>query len=386
MRLNLWLSLGVFAFGTVACATASRQETTTPETAPASSDNTETNPTDPNAPAAPHALGTITLGEAHGLSGDSTPIISASFIPDAAKKSAACTHSVSGCEVADLPVCKTGTAAGCATGEVCTFDDSCTAKCVKSCTKACSASEECYFPTLGGDASGMACRKRERFDAGALAFSGTTTSLTMFPPYAVKADGDGAPFLAQSQVRVTATGAANAGFEKFDETFSTTTFLETNPPLGDISKTDLFGSGDVTVGWVPGSDLVTVVVSGTNGSAKCQADDTKGTFDIPRKVLTAVNDSATSTTPSVSISISRERHEIKKGKKTVGTLEDATVQSEGWLELVTTSSEAYNYQGCQTGYALCGDVCTSVQSDAKNCGACGVTCLSTQYCSAGKCY
>ena len=387
MRLFSIVSLSFVVLGSVACATASRQDAPATGPAAADTDNTETNPTDPNAPAVPHALGTITLGEAHGSSGDSKPLVSAGFIPDAAKKVAACTHSVAGCEVSDVPVCKTGTAAGCATGELCTFDDSCSAKCVKSCTKACSASEECYFTALGGDANGQACKKRERFDAGALSFSGTTSSLTMFPPYSISAEGNGAPFMPQSQVRVLASGATNAGFEKFDETFTTTTFLESNPPLSDISKTDLFGTGAVTVGWVPGADLVSVVVSGTKGSARCAADDTTGTFAIPRKVLTEISDTTTTTsTPSVSISISRERHEIKKGKKTTGTLDDVEIQAEGWVELVTSSSETFSYQGCPTGYALCGDVCTSVQTDVKNCGACGKACLTTQYCSAGQCY
>jgi hypothetical protein len=34
---------------------------------------------------------------------------------------------------------------------------------------------------------------------------------------------------------------------------------------------------------------------------------------------------------------------------------------------------------------LCNGICTDVQTDNGNCGACGVVCPSTSYCAAGVC-
>ena len=114
-----------------------------------------------------------------------------------------------------------------------------------------------------------------------------------------------------------------------------------------------------------------------------------GSFALPRSVIKAVSgdttsSTATTTTPTLSITVSRERHEIKKGMKTTGTLDSATVQSEGWLELVTSSSES-SFQGCSTRrHPLRRHLRHHHQSTPKNCGACGKACLSTQYCSAGR--
>src|SRR5688572_1015907 len=217
-----WLCLGFLAL-TAACATSVRTDPSAPGGGPnGENGNGEEGTTIPGASDGddtPHAVGTITLGEGRSSgTGDSNPVISATFLPDAKLKKL-CTKKVGACEMTQIPKCTTGaTTTGCATGETCTFDDNCTAKCVKACTKVCGAGEECTFSSSAAPADqGMACRKRDRFDAGAIAFAGTTQAITLFPPYAVTPEGNGAPFLARSEIRVQAAGAAAAGFEKFDE-------------------------------------------------------------------------------------------------------------------------------------------------------------------------
>jgi Stigma-specific protein, Stig1 len=341
--------------------------------------------------APPHALGTILLGESRSSStGDSNPLISASFVPDA-KLTKSCTRKVGACELTEIPKCTTGTAQGCASGEVCTFDDDCEAKCLPVCTKSCAAGEACYFtskvtsgPVTDDD---MACKKKDRFDAGAIAFAGTTQSITLFPPYNVTPNGNGAPFMARSEIRVQASGGAAAGFEKFDEKFTSTTFLETNPPLRELSRSEVFGSGAVTIGWLPGEDKVYVIASGAGGSAKCPADDTSGTFDLPRSIIREVtSNSAGETSGGLSISVTRERREVRKDKKTFGELSGGQViQPEGWIELVTSSTEMHSFTSCPTGSSICGEQCANLAMDSKNCGACGNVCPTSYYCSAGSC-
>lgn len=384
MRLACLLSLGLVVLGT-ACATSVQNGATTDTKATEGGDGGTTLPGE--ADDAPHALGTITLGETRPSStGDSRPIISAAFVPDA-KLANACTRSVGACEITDVPKCTTGSVQGCATGEVCAFDDACRPKCVKACTKACPAGEECVRASSATGAEEMTCRKRDRFDAGAIAFAGTTTAITLFPPYAIEPDGNGAPFMPQTEIRVKATGASSAGFEGFDETFTSTTFLETDPPLRDLRREEVFGSGPVTLSWVPGSDAIVVSASGPGGAAKCKADDASGAFDLPREVLREVLGTTTSGTPSLTLSVERERREVRKGKKTTGSLSGGqTVQPTGWLELVTTSSESHTYASCAANYTICGDACVNTMTDPKNCGGCGRACLTGQYCSSGACY
>jgi hypothetical protein len=225
----------------------------------------------------------------------------------------------------------------------------------------------------------MACKKKDRFDAGAIAFAGTTTSITLFPPYAVTPKGDGAPFMPKSEIRVQASGATQAGFEQFDEKFTSTTFLETDPPLNELPRSTIFGTGDVPIAWAPGEDRVFVTASGAMGAARCAANDKDGKFSLPRSVVREVLGTIDSTSP-LAITVSRERREVRKDKKTVGgTLEN------GWIELVTSSSESHSFASCSYGYALCGDLCVDTRTDSVNCGACGKTCLASQYCSAGLC-
>ncbi len=387
-----FFGLGSILVSALIAACASAQ--TLPDGLPADADAGTTGNTIPEDPAnePPHALGTIVLGESRtAATGDSNPLISASFVPDA-KLTKSCTRKVGACEILEVPKCKTGTMEGCGTGEACTFDDDCKAKCVAACTKSCGAGEVCAFK--GSAPSGdtptdddMLCRKRDRFDAGALAFAGTTQAITLFPPYGVTPDGNGAPFLARTEIRVQASGAAAAGFEKFDEKFLSTTFLETNPPLAEIPRSEVFGSGALTIGWVKGEDTVYVTVSGAAGSAKCPADDKAGTFELPREVIREVTEEESGgTTGGLSIAVTRERRELRKDKKTFGELAGGqTVQPQGWIELITRSSEAHSFQSCSTGTSACGETCVNLQSDTKNCGSCGKACATGQYCSAGLC-
>src|SRR5258706_11614125 len=149
----------------------------------------------------PHALGTIVLGEYHPPGGgNSSPIVSAGFIPDTLAV-AVCQGEVAGCVLQIAPSCT-----GCAFDEVCTFDGGCNSYCQKVCNKTCNRGEVCV---LDG-ANQPACIIQETFDAGPLAFSGTTTAITLFPPYAYTAQQQGAPFLAGGQLEVPAQGAAGA--------------------------------------------------------------------------------------------------------------------------------------------------------------------------------
>jgi hypothetical protein len=380
MRFHNLLSLGLITFS-VACAAngQSTGDTGTGKKAPAPDESSTVPSEEDNLP---HALGTITLGESRSsATGDSSPVISATFLPDSAAKTA-CTRKVGACEMAEIPQCRTGTAEGCRSGEVCAFDDDCNATCIKACTKACGAGETCAFVSTASseDGDGMTCKKRDRFDAGAIAFNGTTQAITLFPPYAITPEGNGAPFMARSEIHVQASGASAAGFEKFDEKFTTTTFLETNPPLRELDKADVFGSGDLRIGWVPGEDHVIVTATGPFGAAKCEAKDADGEYMLGREVIDEVLGSSSGSS-NFSITVTRERREVRRDKKAIGAPHE-----KGHLELITTSSETHSYQACTTGQSMCGSECVSLQTDRYNCGACGKVCPSTQYCSSGYCY
>lgn len=380
MRLTNLLPLGLLTF--IAACAASGASTGDPNALPGATEPSGTEDSTvplPEDDETPHALGTIVLGESRtSQTGDSSPIISASFVPDA-KASKACTTKIGTCELAEVPRCTTGTAQGCASSEICTFDDSCEAKCVKACTKACGASERCVFSSKSSGSDGMACEKAPRFDAGAIAFAGTTTPITLFPPYGVTPDGNGAPFMARSEIRVQASGAAEAGFEKFDEKFTSTTFLETHPPLRDLARGTVFGSGDVTIGWVPGEDRIVITATGPLGAAKCTAKDQDGEYLLPREVIREVM-GGTDTGSGLTLTVTRERREIRRDKTALGSPHE-----KAYLELVTSSSESHAFASCGAGYTLCDDQCVDTRSDSQNCGACGKTCFSTQYCSYGLC-
>lgn len=345
----------------------------------------------------PHSLGTIVLGESHssgavGTSTKSTPIVSASFLPDAMLSRACKKKLDESCEIQEAAKCTkvTGSATGCNSNEACVLDSTtCKSVCkaVAVCTKACESDEICKPAAFGSSTTSGTCVKNPTFDAGPLAFSGTTTPITMYPPYEYETTGSGAPFLGGSELRVQASGATEAGFEKFDEKFTATTFLQTTPSLGKISREKIFGTGSIPVAWAPSTDTILVSITGTGGTATCKVKDSLGKFDIPRSVVKAAQGSTTTTgsSSSLSISVARQKKEVKKDKKAKGELAITKVQPDGWLELVTLSAETASFQGCPGSQAMCDEACTDITYDRYNCGECGNTCSSGETCSAGEC-
>ncbi|MBX3186020.1 MAG: hypothetical protein KF819_03350 [Labilithrix sp.] len=342
----------------------------------------------------PHSLGSIVLGESHASVATgatrSTPVVHASFLPDA-MLGRACKTKLEGCEIVKAPKCNkvTTSANGCGEGEACSWDTACKAVCKKVaiCDKACDADEVCTLPS-SGTSTKATCVKRESFDAGPLAFSGTTTPITLFPPYAYESDGKGAPFLAGAEIHVQASGATEAGFEAFDEKFKATKFLQTTPTLAKIPREKIFGTGSIPIAWAAGEDTILVTVSGIGGSATCKVKDALGKFDVPRAVVKAVQTTDAErevSTQSLSITVTRQRKETRKDKKAKGTLEIAEVQPDGWLDLVTFSTESASFQGCPGTQSICGDTCADLKTDPENCGTCGNVCPGSQSCNAGKC-
>lgn len=373
-----------------ACTTTTTQSGQAP---PGSSpegdaDGTEVDPDDPaNQP--PHSLGTIMLGESHvaGSGGTSYPIVSVSFVPDAMKARSCKKKLDESCEIVAMAKCTEDedSVTGCGDGEACVLDDSCAPACKKIavCSKECDDEEICTL-----DKAGKAiCAKPETFDAGPIAFSGTTTPITLYPPYSYEADGKGAPFLAGAEIKVQAQGAVDAGFEKFDEAFTATTFIQPSPALNKISREKFFGTGALPVAWKPGSDAILVTMTGPGGTVTCKAKDAEGKFDVPRSAIDAAlgDRSENEGAANVSLSVSRQRKETRKGHKAKGELSQVTVQPEGWLDLVTVSTEATSFQGCPGTQAICGDGCANLQTDPENCGSCGKVCSQGMACGGGKC-
>ncbi|HEY1697220.1 MAG TPA: hypothetical protein VGG39_33900 [Polyangiaceae bacterium] len=326
----------------------------------------------------PHAVGTILLAETHApTGGSSTPELLASFLPDSTAIASTCATQVGGCTFVTTPACG---ASGCGAGEECTWDASCNPTCKAACTLPCQSGQECYFAAP----SSPACRTIETFDAGALAFAGTTSPITLFPPYQYEAAAGGAPFLPGGSIEVKASGATGAGFNQFDEKFTATSLLQTTPPLDSIAATTVFGTGPIPVGWAPGSDTITVTVTGVAGTATCTATDSTGSFQIPRSVVSAAMGAGG--TSQLQIGVTRERDDWDKGASTHGSLAAETVQSVGWVEVSTASSESASFQGCPgSGETMCTDGCFDTQSDPYHCGSCDVVCGADQTCDAGQC-
>ncbi len=356
----------------------------TPTTNGPGGDPTSDSDTDTGEPEGPHALGTILLGESHPSDGGMTsPSVSASFIPDVDGGGAgtACTETVAGCQISLLPDCGDN---GCGADEYCGFDSGCKSKCQPICDAACAPDEVCYFPSPNTPG----CKKIETFDAGALTFLGTPIPITLFPPYGFMSDDNAAPFAPGGKATVQASGASGAGFEKFEKEFTGTEFIQTSPKLDSLNFAQVFGNGDLPIQWTAGSGKVTITASVTSsdfqvGSVTCNADDAKGSFDLPRAALKAAIDGGDIS--ALSISISRQRTDLYKDLTTKGQLTGVTVQPVGYLQIITSSTEYHAFQGCNPGEAVCDNECVDVQFDDANCGECGKTCPGEDTCNSGTC-
>jgi hypothetical protein len=327
----------------------------------------------------PHALGTILVGEAHAPgAATSTPTVSAQFLPDAALAPAACTTQVAGCTVAAEPQCG---AMVCGSGATCAWDAACQPTCQPLCTLTCGTGQECYFASPGQPA----CRTTESFDAGALVFVGTTSPITLFPPYQYPSTASVPPFSPAAQIQVQASGATGAGFDAFTSTTTATAFVKTSPPLDTIPAAMVFGLGALPIGWVPGSDTVTITLMGSAGTiVTCPADDSTGQFQVPRAAIQAAQ--GTSGGSSLTVAVTRERDDWNQNASTHGTLTTATVQPVGWVELSTSSTEGYVFDGCpDPTQTLCPDGCYDLSDDPLHCGSCTVICSSSQTCGSGQC-
>ena len=327
----------------------------------------------------PHARGTIVLGESHlPESANSSPIVSASFVPDFLAQPDACGTMVAGCFVQTLPDC----GGQCEVDEFCSFNTECASTCERVCDLACGDDEVCYFPV----ADNPSCKRIEYFDAGALNFTGTTVPVTLFPPYNFQGDVTGALYLPSSEISVHATGATEAGFEAFDQPFMTTTYMDAT--VEELGLEQIYGDGPLPVSWTAGGDDVRVSVTVTGlstgyGIVTCDAQDASGAFDVPREAIAAalVDDDL----GGLSLAVERRRSELHKGFATKGQLLEHTVRPQGWLELVSTSVESVTLVGCGT-LAYCDGACIDVQYDADNCGGCGNACPADAYCQSAECY
>ncbi|MEZ4382441.1 MAG: hypothetical protein R3A79_13985 [Nannocystaceae bacterium] len=349
--------------------------------ATAGTDSTGDSDSDTGEPDEPHALGTIVLGERHPATGGSaTPSVSAFFVPDAEGGAAkSCNEVIAGCELAKLPDCD----GSCESDQYCGWSDSCTPTCLQICDAECNDGEVCYFPSPGT----TGCKKIESFDAGALSFIGTPIPITLFPPYVFMGD-DGSPFSSGGTATIQASGAAGAGYEAFERDFTATQFIQTSPTLDKIGFTEVFGSGDIPVSWVPGSGDVTITatvtaVDFTSGTITCEVDDAAGSFKVPRAALEGAIGGET--VNGLTLAITRRGRHLHTDLTTKGELVGQTVQPVGWLEVITSSTEFHAYMGCAPGEAICDDSCVDVQYDDANCGDCGETCADDDYCDGGLC-
>lgn len=334
-------------------------------------------------PTGPHALGAITIGEAHASTGGSaTASVAAGFAPDADGAGVAreCSREVAGCRIAETPDC----GSTCGADEHCTFDADCGSVCERNCDAQCGAGEECYFPTPDSPA----CRARQTFDAGVISITGTTTPVTLFPPYEFDGVDDGSLYLDGAELTFTAAGATGAGYEAFEQTLTATHLLRSDPPLDQLGVVAVFGSGDIPIDWTAGEDDIKIAaaltgVDGSFASVTCDADDSAGHFDFPREAIDAALDGAG--LDRVSIAITRSRTKSIYDVATVGELPRTTIQPTGWLELATSSSESATFEGCDDGQQVCDDACIDTSSDRANCGDCDHACPGVDICVQSTC-
>lgn len=332
-------------------------------------------------PQGPHALGSITITEAHASSGgQSTSSVAVGFMPDAATAPARCTREVAGCQLALVPDCNDT----CGDEEYCTFSSSCTAMCKRACDADCGTGEECYFPTPNQPA----CRRTLSFDAGSIQISGTTAPITLFPPYSFNAIDTGSLFVDGAMLSVTATGATVAGYSAFSESFAATSLLRSSPRLDQLGIPTVFGTGSVPIRWVPGDDkvVVTATVIGTDhkvGTLTCKADDSAGSFDLPREAITAALDG--DTLRSMSLAVTRTAKRTIYDVATMGSIAGVEIQPVGWVEMSTTSTESATLEGCSGDEQVCGNTCVDVTDSEQNCGSCGNACTGQDVCEQGTC-
>lgn len=328
----------------------------------------------------PHARGIITLGETISASTETVvPFIAATFVPDyTGNTGLRCGAEIDGCFVAAVPVCATP----CEIGETCSFNDSCQAACQAPCDLACAAGEECYFPLPGVPG----CRQQQTFDAGTLTFEGTIVPITLYPPYVLPAGVTDPLTVPDTEVTVTASGAAGAGFEAFSASMTTAAPLVAS--LSTLTTGEAFGTGAMPLSWVAGDaeDDVRVQLSITTatgvGTVQCDSPDT-GTFAVPRAAI----DSAIGLDEPSSMTITLERRSatLTKGVRTKGELVDQTVQPMAWVELVSVSATSASVAACPSGQSACGVECIRTDYDELNCGACGNECDAGETCNLGVC-
>jgi hypothetical protein len=326
-------------------------------------------------------MGSIVVSEAHAVTGGTaSSTVAASFIPDAATLPAKCTQTVAGCELALVPDCG-GT---CGDHMACGFDTSCTAKCQRICDAQCSATQECYFPT----ATTSACRDRQSFDAGTLTLSGTTTPVTLFPPYSFAGVSTGSLYADGAALGVVASGASTAGYTSFTESFSATHVFRTSPGLDKLGISDVFGAGDLPIAWTPGEDDITITATTTSSTGvpatlTCKGDDKSGKFALPRQAITAALKGKSLKT--LTVSVTRSKTQATYDIATMGMLSGEDIQPTGWLEASTSSTETTSFAGCENNQTVCGNTCVDTQSSAANCGSCGNACASGDTCDNGTC-
>ena len=331
--------------------------------------------TDPLSDTTARAQGTIMLSASHSP-GSSTvsPSVAVSFVPDTSSTLTSCgTTQIESCTITQAPDCKS---LGCGIGETCGWDDSCNAACIPACTLSCGQDQRCLRDGNGT----QSCVAIQTFDAGPVAISGGTMPITVYPPYGWKGTDEGAPFAPGANLRVQAQGPVGAGFAAFDISFQATTLMEANPPLDQLDLGTFFGSDDVMLGWVPGSDRVYVNLQGAGGSARCLAQDSSGAFSLSRDVINAVEGTGDAQVQAVSLSLERVRLDRHQDAKTVGSLDNQTIQPHAWIDVATTSTESTSLQACKSTETSCGAKCVDTQSDPNNCGSCGNSC------GAGSCY
>lgn len=334
--------------------------------------------TDPFADMTVRAQGTITIGASHAPNSSTiTPSVTVSFVPDTSSVLSSCGQtSVDTCVVTQAPDCMS---LSCGIGETCGWDGGCNAACIKPCSLTCGDNQLCK---TAGDGT-ESCVAIQTFDAGPVAISGTNMPVSVYPPYGWKSSNAGSPFAPGADLRVQAEGPTGAGFAAFDRTFKATTLLEANPPLDQLNLDDVFGAGDLGLGWVPGNDRVFVLAEGAGGSARCLALDNTGAFTLPRSVIAQVMGSKG--VQALSLSIERIRLERHQDAKTLGSLDAETVQSVAWIDLATTSTESISLQACKSGETSCGTKCVNTQGDSNNCGTCGHACGTNSACVSGSC-